>query len=298
MAASKSKWGEEDDDSSSEGSSPPRPALARRHKFDDEEDEGDVVESWDAADDSEAEAEKAKVAAAAKAKAEADAAAEKKSKAQRVAAHQAARKKAQQPATDSDSDSSSGDDDSSSDDTDDGKQAQQTEAAKRERLRQTEKAADLKHAQDLFADLAIAAPARGPDKSAATVVTPDAGQPDVTLDLATLALFKPTTKDGFDQLSRALVPLLAANVKRAHYLMFLQEFTRQIVRELPSEQIKKIASGLTTLSNEKMKEEKAGEKAGRKSKAARTKSSLVANRDVGKADVTAYDDGLEEDDFM
>jgi translation initiation factor 3 subunit J len=57
---------------------------------------------------------------------------------------------------------------------------------------------------------------------------------------------------------------------------------------------------LTALSNEKLKEEKAQEKGGKKSKAAKTKSSLAATRDMGRgmADTTSYEDGLEEDDFM
>lgn len=77
--------------------------------------------------------------------------------------------------------------------------------------------------------------------------------------------------------------------------MFMQEFTKQIVKDLPSEQIKKIASGLTTLSNEKMKEEKAAEKGGKKTKAAKSKATLVANRDISsKADTLSYgDDGIE-----
>ena len=67
-----------------------------------------------------------------------------------------------------------------------------------------------------------------------------------------------------------------------------------------SEQIKKIASGLTTLSNEKMKEEKAAEKGGKKTKAAKTKTTLNASRDVSlKADTRAYDDDdFGDDDFM
>jgi len=49
------------------------------------------------------------------------------------------------------------------------------------------------------------------------------------------------------------------------------------------------------MSNEKMKEEKAAEKGGKKTKAAKTKTSLAAGRDVAhRADTTAYDDGLEE----
>jgi translation initiation factor 3 subunit J len=92
-----------------------------------------------------------------------------------------------------------------------------------------------------------------------------------------------------------LVPLIGGNVKKAQYALFLQEFTKQISKELPSDQIKKIASGLTTLSNEKMKEEKAAEKGGKKSKAAKTKVSLVATRDVGnRADTNAYEDDFGE----
>ena len=116
---------EEDDESSTPPSSPPVGAV-RRGKFDDEEAEDSdvrgsthifprclpsagrqvagepitdrcapfvlqVLDSWDAAEDSEVEREKAKKAAEAKAKAEAGAAADKKSKTQRIAEHQADR---------------------------------------------------------------------------------------------------------------------------------------------------------------------------------------------------------------
>lgn len=88
---------------------------------------------------------------------------------------------------------------------------------------------------------------------------------------------------------------MAGNAKKAHYSLFMQEFTKQICKDLPSDQIKKIASGLTTLSNEKMKEEKAAEKGGKKTKAAKTKASLNATRDVShRADTTAYEDDFGE----
>ena len=91
------------------------------------------------------------------------------------------------------------------------------------------------------------------------------------------------------------MPLLAANSSKAHYTLFMQEFTKQIAKELPSDQIKKIASGLTTLSNEKLKEEKAAEKGGKKSKAAKTKVALNASRDISfRADTAAYGDELAE----
>lgn len=66
---------------------------------------------------------------------------------------------------------------------------------------------------------------------------------------------------------------------------------------MPSHEIKKVASSLTAASNEKMKEEKAADKGGKKSKAAKTKTSLVASRET--VDTTAYDgDDLDDDDFM
>ena len=232
------------------------------------------MDSWDAADDSEAEAEKAQKAAQLKAKAEAEAAANKKSKAQRVAEHQAARKQVEDEE----------DEETSSEEED--------EAEKRERLRKTEQDSDLKHAEDLFGDVGASNKRSAPK----TVVAQDPRNPDQSIDLSALPIFKPLTKDGFDKLSQLLVPLLTASSKRAHYTMFLQEFTKQLVKDLPSAEVKKITTGLTTLSNEKMKEEKAADKSGKKTKAAKTKTSLVANRDTSlKADTTVYDDdGIDE----
>jgi translation initiation factor 3 subunit J len=92
-----------------------------------------------------------------------------------------------------------------------------------------------------------------------------------------------------------LVPVIANNTKKAHYTIFLQEFAKQLAKDLPSDQIKKVASSLTALSNEKMKEEKLAEKGGKKSKAAKSKTTLVASRNVAtSADVNAYDDDFGE----
>ena len=175
------------------------------------------------------------------------------------------------------------DEESSSEDEDEG--------AKRERLRRTEQAADLKHAEDLFGNIGISKER----SSTKAVVTADLSNPNNTIDLSTLPLFNPNTKDQFLRLRETVAPLLAANSRKAHYILFMTEFSKQIVKDLPSDQIKKIASGLTTLSNEKMKEEKAAEKGGKKTKAAKTKVTLAANRDVSsKADTTAYADTLDE----
>ncbi|KAI4258335.1 MAG: hypothetical protein LQ352_001273 [Teloschistes flavicans] len=263
----------DEEETSSSGSD--APVIPRRSKFEDEEDDSDVVDDWDAAEDSEVEAEKAKKAAEAKAKADAEAAKNKKSKSQRIEEKRTEhlRRKLEE------------DDDETSSDED--------EATKRERLRQTEQEADLKHAEDLFGNIGI-----NKNRSAPKAVITDPNDPSKALDVSSLPLFNPTTKEQFLRLRETLVPILAANSKKAQYTLFMQEFTKQIVKELPSEQIKKIASGLSTQANEKMKEEKAAEKGGKKTKAAKSKTSLVANRDTShKADTTAYDD-LGDDDFM
>lgn len=232
-----------------------------------------VLDSWDAAEDSEVEREKAKKAAEAKAKADAEAAANKKTKAQRIEEKRTAtmRRKAEE------------EEESSSEEED--------EATARARLRQTEQDSDLKHAEDMFGNIGI-----NKNRSATkAVVVADPSDPSSAIDLSSLPLFNPNTKDQFLKLRETLTPILASNSKKAQYTLFMQEFTKQIVKDLPSDQIKKIASGLTTLSNEKMKEEKAAEKGGKKTKAAKSKATLVANRDTSfKADTTSYGADVDE----
>ncbi|OKL62343.1 Eukaryotic translation initiation factor 3 subunit J [Talaromyces atroroseus] len=267
-----SKWDDEE-----ESTPPSSPPVAARRKFDDEEDE-EVLDSWDAAEDSDVEREKAAAAAAAKAKAEAEAAAKKKSKAQRIEEHKLERKRLEE-------------EDSSDESSED-------EAVRRARLRKTEKDSDLKHAEDLFGDIDLNRTNR---RSAApkAVVVSDASDPTKAIDLSAMPLFKPTTKDQFAKLTSTLIPLLTANSKKVQYALWAPDFAKQLAKDLPSDQVKKIASALTTLSNEKMREERAADKGSKKSKAAKTKTTLNAQRDFEKADINAYDDDdLGDDDFM
>lgn len=271
------KWDDESEESSSEESID---VPVARRKFGDEEDSDDVADNWEEEEDSEVEREKAAKAAAAKVIADAEAAANKKSKSQRVEEHREAARRRR--AADENGESSDEDED---------------EVAKRVRLRQTEQDSDLKHAQDLFANVGM-----GPKtRSAKAVIVEDKANPGQTIDLSTLSMFKPTTKSQFDALAATLAPLLTASSSKPHYPIWVASFVKQICAELPSTEIKKAASGLTALSNEKMKEEKSQERGGKKSKAAKSKSSLAATRDIGRGvvDTTSYeDDGLGEDDFM
>ncbi|KIW30247.1 uncharacterized protein PV07_06004 [Cladophialophora immunda] len=271
-----SKWDEESEESSEEESVD---VPVARRKFADEEDSDDVADNWEEEEDSEAEREKAAKAAAAKAKADAEAAANKKSKAQRIEEHREANRRKRAEELDEES-------------------SDEDEASRRARLRKSEQDSDLKHAQDLFADAALDPKSRvAPNKA---VIIEDKANPGQTIDLSQLPLFKPATKTQFDALSATLVPLLTAASSKPHYAIWLPTFVKQISAELPSAEIKKAASALTALSNEKMKEEKTQEKGGKKSKAAKTKSTLAATRDMGRgiADTTSYDDGLGDDDFM
>lgn len=275
MAPSKAPNSWDDEDSDSTPPSSPPVVAARRGKFDDEEDDSDVLESWDAAEDSEAEREKAKKAAEAKAKSEAQAKANHKSRAQRI---EEKRQENMQKRLD---------------DEDESSEEEETEAEKLQRQRAAEKEADLKNAEDLFGGVGGVPASRAAAKPVVTVQADE--DPASTIDLSSLKLFNPTSVAQFAKLRETLVPLLNGNSKKPQYALFLQELTKQTVKDLNSDQIKKISSGLTAISNEKMKEEKAADKGGKKTKAAKTKTSLAATRDVStRADTTSYDDGLEE----
>jgi len=270
------KWDDEESDSSSSSSPAAAAPIARRSKFDDEEENEDVLESWDAADDSEVEREKARKAEVAKAKAEAEAKANHKSKAQRVEEHRQAALRRRQMEDDGEEDE------------------EETEAERRARLRQQEIDGSRAQAEELFGELAVSK-----KKTEKAIVVHDDKEPGNAIDLSSLSIFNPNTKDQFAKLRDTITPLIAGNSKKGQYSLFLQEFCKQISKDLPSEQIKKIASGLTALSNEKMKEEKAAEKGGKKTKAAKTKTTLNASRDTGvRADTSAYDDDFGDDDFM
>lgn len=134
--------------------------------------------------------------------------------------------------------------------------------------------------------------------NAGSAISIDPNDPTKTVDLGSLPLMNPQTKTQFENMRNVLVPIIAGNnAKKAHYTLFLQEFAKQLAKDLPSDQIKKISSTLTALANEKMKEEKAAEKGGKKSKAQKTKTSLVTTR-ANTTDVASYDDNFGDDDFM
>ena len=181
------------------------------------------------------------------------------------------------------------------------------EATKRAIAKQAAIESDLQHAADLFGDVGISnsgdifagaggVPNSRKAKTAANAVVLDTSDPTMTVDLEKLPLFQPQTKKQFDLMRDTLVPLVSGNnSSKPHYELFLQEFCRQLAMDMQSEQIKKLASKLTALGNEKQKEEKEASKGGKKTKAQKSKVTLTASRNVASGkDTSAYDDA---DDF-
>jgi translation initiation factor 3 subunit J len=176
-------------------------------------------------------------------------------------------------------------------------QAEQAKAAqenltpteRRQLEKERQEAADLAHAADLFGAVGVGAGSGGTGRAKPIAIT-DPNDPTRKIDLGAMQIFKPSTKDDFTQLQDVLVPLLTANVKKPHYAMFLQEFVRQLAKDMSSENIRTVASKLTTLSNEKQKEEKAAEKGGKKKGGAAKKTALAAaGKEADRVDTKAYD---------
>ncbi|RPA98029.1 translation initiation factor eIF3 subunit [Choiromyces venosus 120613-1] len=238
-----------------------------------------VLDSWDAAEDSEKERRKASAKQAAAEKAAAEAAANKKSKTQRVAERQAQNAAQREAAVLEAADIEN-----------------ETPAERRAREERMRIQGDLAHATDLFGEVGIGAGSGG--TKTRPITTADPVDRTKSIDLSSLPVFAPKGKEGFNQLRDMLVPLLVANSKKAHYSLFLQEFVRQLAKDMTSEQVRKVASGLTILANEKQREEKAAEKGGKKTKAAKGKTALAAaGKEADKFDTTDYQEPAGYDDF-
>ncbi|RMZ77123.1 hypothetical protein DV737_g4565, partial [Chaetothyriales sp. CBS 132003] len=178
-----------------------------------------------------------------------------------------------------------------------GDSSEEDEASRRAQLRQQEKDADLGNAADLLGSVGGVSNKR----AAKPIVVADPKTQGQAIDLSSIQLFKPTNKTQFEALRDALVPLLRQSSTKPHYALWLPTFVKQICQDLPSAEIKKVASAVTALSNEKMKEEKAQDKSGKKTKAQQTKTTLKAAKEVGRGgvDTEAYDgDGLDDAFFL
>ncbi|KAI9463266.1 translation initiation factor eIF3 subunit [Lactarius psammicola] len=119
-------------------------------------------------------------------------------------------------------------------------------------------------------------------------------------DLDKILKSSPSSKEDFVALSDAII----AHIVKRHqdkplYSTFVEHHVRALAMPLRDVDVRKVASGLTTLANEKQREKTSGKK---KPKSA-GKPILGASKVGNKLDTTVYDEALDDfgsnaDDFM
>jgi translation initiation factor 3 subunit J len=122
-------------------------------------------------------------------------------------------------------------------------------------------------------------------------------------ELDALISANPRTKDDFQLLSTKIIDfLIKRHQSKPLYASFVEHHVRALAEPLKDVEVRKAASGLTTLANEKQKEQR--EKAsGKKKVKAAAKPGLGAAKLSGKLDTNVYDEALDDfgtnaDDFM
>jgi len=103
---------------------------------------------------------------------------------------------------------------------------------------------------------------------------------------------EPSSKEDFDKFEELLRAKITKYEKSPHYVPFLESLFRQISIDLEADDIKRLGSTLTALSNEKAKQQKST-----KGKKKKQKASLVVGKDTD--DVLAETGGYDEyEDFI
>ncbi|KAG6910873.1 hypothetical protein DXG01_007190 [Tephrocybe rancida] len=155
------------------------------------------------------------------------------------------------------------------------------EKARRDRERELN--ADLNNAADLFGAAALG----GTSSS----------------ELDSLISFQPRTKEDFQTLSSRIIEfVIKRHQNKPLYPSFVEHHVRELAMPLKDVEVRKAASGLTTLANEKQKEQR--EKAsGKKKPKAASRPALGAAKPSAKHDTELYDEALDDfgnnvDDFM
>ncbi|WWC90749.1 uncharacterized protein L201_005686 [Kwoniella dendrophila CBS 6074] len=151
-----------------------------------------------------------------------------------------------------------------------------TEQDRRRQAREREQEADLAVAADLLGASSL-------DESPAKTLT-------------SILSSKPTTKNDFTELS---TDIFTAIIKRYEssplYATLVEELSKNMCEALTAVQTRKVSSSLSVLGNTKQQEER--DKASGKKKAS-SKPKLGGAKVVSKVDTEAYDDVLDDDDFM
>lgn len=124
---------------------------------------------------------------------------------------------------------------------------------------------------------------------------------DAPSELAELVTFNPRTKEDFQKLSNMIVEhVIQKHQSKPLYASFIELHARALAEPLRDVDVRKVASGLSALANEKQKEQR--EKAsGKKKPKAAQKPGLGLAKASTKVDTSAYEEALDDfgnDDFM
>ncbi|KAI9567370.1 translation initiation factor eIF3 subunit [Boletus coccyginus] len=122
-------------------------------------------------------------------------------------------------------------------------------------------------------------------------------------DLDALLSANPRTKDDFQALSAQIIEfVIKRHQNKPLYPSFVEYHVRQLAEPLRDVEVRKAASGLTTLANEKQKEQR-DKASGKKKPKSAAKPTLGAAKVSSKIDTEVYDEALDDfgkaaDDFM
>jgi len=122
-------------------------------------------------------------------------------------------------------------------------------------------------------------------------------------ELDSLISFQPRTKEDFQKLSDRIIEfIMKRHQDKPLYPIFIEHHARALAMPLKDVEVRKVASGLTTLANEKQKEQR-DKASGKKKPKATSKPGLSGTKPSSKLDTRVYDEALDDfgtaaDDFM
>ncbi|KAI0783957.1 translation initiation factor eIF3 subunit-domain-containing protein [Irpex lacteus] len=122
-------------------------------------------------------------------------------------------------------------------------------------------------------------------------------------ELDSLISAQPRTKDDFIKLSNDIITyIIKRHQDKPLYATFVEHHVRELAQPLRDVEVRKAASSLTTLANEKQKEQRDKSSGKKKTKGA-AKPGLGAAKVASKLDTSVYDEALDDfgsraDDFI
>jgi len=122
-------------------------------------------------------------------------------------------------------------------------------------------------------------------------------------ELDSLISTDPRTKEDFQNLSAKIIEyIIKRHQNKPLYASFVEHHVRALAEPLKDVEVRKAASGLTTLANEKQKEQR-DKASGKKKPKSAAKPGLGPAKLVNKLDTSVYDEALDDfgtqaDDFM